>query len=77
MTEGPGRARGQSDYYYRRPLEAAEMIPAMAIGLGAGLVAFYLTRLLTQRTPLIREETLPVVGAGEGVVRRPRRLAGG
>ena len=39
-------------YYYRRPLRFRELLPAIGAGIGAGLVAFYLTRLMLQRTPL-------------------------
>lgn len=77
MTEGQDRHRGQSEYYFRRPLDAAELLPAVAIGVGAGLTAFYVARLLLQRTPLMREETVPEIGRGGSVVRRPRRSAGG
>lgn len=77
MTEGPDRERGHSDYYFRRPLEVAELVPAVAIGLGAGLVAFYVATLLAQRTPLRREETVPAAGEAGRIVRRPRRPAGG
>ena len=77
MIEGPDRPRGQSDYYYRRPLDARELLPAVAVGVGAGLAAFYVARLLLQRTPLMREEMVAATGPGGGVVRRPRRSAGG
>ena len=77
MTEGPDRIRGQSDYYFRRPLAATELLPAVAIGVGAGLMAFYVVQLLVQRTPLMREETVPAAGDDGRIVRRPRRSAGG
>ena len=77
MIEGPDRPRGQSDYYYRRPLDAGEMLPAVAVGIGAGLAVFYVARLLLQRTPLMREEMVAATGTGGGVVRRPRRSADG
>jgi hypothetical protein len=41
-----------AEYSYRRPLRLREMLPAIGIGIGAGLFAFYVTRLLLQRTPL-------------------------
>jgi hypothetical protein len=53
-------------YYYRRRLGVRELLPAIAVGVGAGLAAFYLARLLAQRTPLLDEP-----------VKRRRRLAGG
>ena len=77
MIEGPDRARGHSDYYFRRPLEAAELLPAVAIGVGTGLMAFYVVAQLLKRTPLMREETLPAPGEDGRLVRRPRRPAGG
>lgn len=40
------------EYSYRRPLQLSELVPAIGIGVGAGLFAFYVTRLLLQRTPL-------------------------
>jgi hypothetical protein len=53
-------------YYYRRRLGVRELLPAIAVGVGAGLVAFYLARLMAQRTPLLDEPVKP-----------RRRLAGG
>ncbi|MEJ7758494.1 MAG: hypothetical protein WKF55_02755 [Gemmatimonadaceae bacterium] len=41
------------DYYYRRKLKAAELMPAVGVGIAAGLVGFYLVQLLVQRTPLV------------------------
>jgi hypothetical protein len=40
------------EYYYRRPLSLRELIPAVGVAISAGLFAFYITRLLLQRTPL-------------------------
>jgi hypothetical protein len=42
----------RSKYYYRRPLTARELLPAIGVGVGAGVVAFYLARLFLQRTSL-------------------------
>jgi hypothetical protein len=53
-------------YYYRRRLGVRELLPAIAVGVGAGLAAFYLARLFAQRTPLLDES-----------VKHRRRLAGG
>ena len=53
------------DYYYRRHLAAADLLPAIGVGIAAGLGAFYLVQLLVQRTPLdpssavVREPPLP------------------
>ena len=51
---GPRTTRDEaySNYYYRRPLPLLELLPALGVGIGAGLFAFYITRLLLQRTPL-------------------------
>jgi len=53
-TRDPRRLSAGSNYYYRRRLGALELLPAIGIGVGAGLAAFYLTRLLLERTPLER-----------------------
>jgi hypothetical protein len=46
------------EYYYRRPLTPRELLPALGVGLGVGLAAFYIARLLLERTPL-RPERRP------------------
>jgi hypothetical protein len=46
-------ATDRRHYYYRRRLTVGELLPAIAVGVGAGLAAFYLTRLMAQRTPLV------------------------
>ena len=43
-------------YVYRRPLTGRELLPAIGIGVMAGLAAFYVARLFTERTPLLPEE---------------------
>jgi len=43
-------------YVYRRPLDGAELIPAVGVGICSGLIAFYVARLFLQRTPLLPEE---------------------
>lgn len=53
------------DYYYRRQLGATDLLPAIGVGIAAGIGAFYLVQLLIQRTPLVpspavvREPPLP------------------
>ena len=59
-----------SSYYYRRALRPREMLPAVGVALGAGLVVFYLAKLMLQRTPL-RPEPLPSAQAKRGGARRP------
>lgn len=41
-----------AEYSYRRPLRMREMLPAIGVAIGAGLLAFYVARLLLQRTPM-------------------------
>jgi len=48
----PRPRAANEEYSYRRPLHLSELVPAIGIGIGAGLFAFYVTRLLLQRTPL-------------------------
>ena len=43
-------------YVYRRPLRPGELLPAIGVGVAAGLAAFYVARLFLQRTPLLPEE---------------------
>ncbi|MGH7636315.1 MAG: hypothetical protein ACREOK_01585 [Gemmatimonadaceae bacterium] len=42
-------------YSYRRELGVRELLPAFGIAVAAGLFAFYVTRLMLQRTPLLVE----------------------
>lgn len=48
----PRHRDADAEYYYRRPLSTRELLPAIGVAIGAGLFAFYITRLLLQRTPL-------------------------
>jgi hypothetical protein len=50
--QSPRRRDAYATYYYRRPLGVRELLPAIGVAIGAGLLAFYVTRLLMQRTPL-------------------------
>jgi len=52
LEKKPSRVIAGGEYTYRRKLTVREVLPAIAVGVGAGLVAFYVTRLLLQRTPL-------------------------
>ena len=50
----------EREYYYRRRLTPRELLPALGIGIGAGAVAFYLAKVLFERTPLLaRAEQAP------------------
>jgi H+/Cl- antiporter ClcA len=43
-------------YVFRRSLEPRELLPAIGVGVVAGLAAFYVARLFLERTPLLPEE---------------------
>ena len=43
-------------YVYRRPLTGRELLPAIGVGVAAGLAAFYVARVFLERTPLLPEE---------------------
>ena len=59
------RIAAPEPYFYRRPLRTNEVIPAIGVGIGVGFAAFYVARLLLQRTllapapeaPLERQDT--------------------
>jgi hypothetical protein len=57
----PQRARDRtaSSYYYRRDLSARELLMPALIGAGIGFVAFYVARIVEQRTPLVSVEDRP------------------
>lgn len=57
------------EYYYRRPLTPRELLPAVGVGIGAGLIAFYVARVLLQRTPL-RPERRPSTQRPKPIIRR-------
>jgi hypothetical protein len=60
-------------YYYRRELDTRETLTTVGIAIGAGLAAFYLARIMLQRTPIAREEAIPQIDERGVLVRRPRR----
>jgi hypothetical protein len=53
MTETNGM-RDESIVRYddRQPVRGRALLPAIAAGLGAGVIVFYIARLLAERTPL-------------------------
>ena len=74
-ARGPASA---SDYHFRRSLTVREQLPALAVAAGAAAVAFYVARLLIQRTPLAPASEVTAVGRKGAIGRRPaRRAAGG
>lgn len=54
MSNQPARqdVRPADEYYYRRRLGLRDIAPVVGIGVGVGLAAFYVARLLFERTPL-------------------------
>ena len=48
------RGSAEDEYYYRRDLQRPELLSAVGVGVGVGVAAFYVARLLMQRTPLDR-----------------------
>ena len=40
-------------YVYRRALSGRELLPAVGVAVGVGLFAFYVARILLERTPLV------------------------
>jgi hypothetical protein len=57
------------EYYYRRSLTPRELVPALGVAVGVGLVAFYIARLLLERTPL-RPERRPSTQRLSPIIRR-------
>jgi hypothetical protein len=68
------------EYHYRRSLTPREVLPALGVGVGVGLIAFYLAKILLERTPL-RPELRPStqrpgpIRRLPGDTRRPKRAA--
>ena len=49
--------REAESYYYRRPVTGRELLPAVVIGIGAGLLAFYVVRIFAQRRRLLDDSS--------------------
>jgi hypothetical protein len=49
------REGAMDTYSYRRSLSARELLPAVGVGVAAGMLAFYVTRILGQRAPVTAE----------------------
>jgi hypothetical protein len=77
MTETNG-TRDESDVRYddRLPVRGRALLPAIAMGVGAGLVVFYIARILAERAPMKLE---PVDAAPQAALDRapaPARTRG-
>ena len=75
MTELPSRSADlpAATHYYRRDVSPRELIPAIGVGIAAGLAAFYVARLFLQKTPLIRERGIEHLDGRGVVIQRPYR----
>ena len=51
----PRDESGGAEYFYRRSLSVRELLPAIGVGVAAALFAFYVARIVIQRTPLAPE----------------------
>lgn len=60
-------------YYFRRRLTMTEQLPALGAALVIGAAAFYVARLLLQRTPLEADDRIAQVGHDGRLTHRPRR----
>lgn len=68
------RPDARAEYSYRRELGVRELMPAFGIAVAAGLFAFYVTRLMLQRTPLLMERGGgPRLASRRGVMTRGGR----
>jgi hypothetical protein len=68
-SDHPSSPLFADEYYYRRPLTPRELVPALGVGLGVGLVTFYIARVLLERTPL-RPERRPSTQRLSPIIRR-------
>jgi hypothetical protein len=65
MSAPRTESKGSKYYYRRTSLKGGELLRALGIGIAAGAAAFYIARIVFQRTPLI---------ASDDTRRGPRRL---
>lgn len=75
MSTVRGEGREPFTYHHRRRLRFPELLPAIGVGLGAGLAAFYFTRIMLQRAPLrpaARESHPQRPERSGGLTARPR-----
>jgi hypothetical protein len=45
--------RAGSKFFYRRRVSGRDLLPAIGLGLAAGILAFYVAQIYLQRTPLV------------------------
>lgn len=64
----PRDESGGSEYFYRRSVRARELLPAISLGVAAGLFVFYVARIMVQRTPLAPE----LVASRRNLRRQPK-----
>ena len=57
LKSDPRERVSGGEYFYRRSLSARELLPAIGVGVAAALFAFYVARIVIQRTPLAPELT--------------------
>jgi hypothetical protein len=55
IQSDPRIESGGAEYFYRRSLRTRELLPAIGIGVAAAVLAFYVARIVIQRTPLAPE----------------------
>ena len=68
-SDHPNSPLFADEYHYRRPLTPRELVPALGVGVGVGLVAFYIAKILLERTPL-RPERRPSTQRLSQIIRR-------
>ena len=64
-------ASDKHSYYYRRSLSTRDYLLATAVGLGAGMMAFYLATRFAQRTLLLDEARVGAPPRKQRVKGRP------
>jgi hypothetical protein len=61
------------DYVYRRDITLRELLPAIGVAVGAAAAAFYVARIILQRTPLVPMQDIATLGPPPTITRRPAR----
>ncbi len=68
-SDHPSSPLFADEYYFRRPLTSRELVPALGVCVGVGLVAVYSARVLLERTPM-RPERRPSTQRLSPIIRR-------